>query len=403
VENKRRLATMGGMPAAALLAAACVLSGAVPVRGEDPVAYELLSGSTIIDACDNCNRIPIERALSGSFKLALESSIPGATTYGMTEIAFADAAGDYTVSGAGVYRQIVTFPANQQMELEVGVNATGGVKLATDNVVAEALWPLIAMTPTEPTVRDPAHIYTIRLVAAPRPSSWQLYKLVDGSEFTDDCGPCGRRPLAFDASGTFKLGAYLLGADMPNTYIVDGLDALPTPDGYDYHITGGGIYLQGGDIEMVQYGSLVLTVNEHVGVVLSSPSEAPKAPWPKIDVTFKNEVPFQEFFTFTLHLVAEPIEDNHHYFLRGDGNADGHINIADAIYTLAYLFGQGATPACRAAADANDDDGVNIADAIRVLAQLFFSPDPPLPDPFTQCGPDPTAGALDCVSFAPCP
>jgi len=96
-------------------------------------------------------------------------------------------------------------------------------------------------------------------------------------------------------------------------------------------------------------------------------------------------------------------------FERGNCNADGTFNIADAIFLLGALFpppGGGSAPICPAACDGNDDGVVNIADAVFLLSVLF----PPVggggvvPPP-TVCGPDPTvpaAGPLPCPSFPPC-
>jgi hypothetical protein len=86
---------------------------------------------------------------------------------------------------------------------------------------------------------------------------------------------------------------------------------------------------------------------------------------------------------------------------RGDANVDGQLNIADAIFVLGYLFGNAETPSCEDAADCNDDGELNIADAIAALGHLFGGTGP-LPDPFTVCGPDPTADDLGCEVFPPC-
>jgi hypothetical protein len=88
-------------------------------------------------------------------------------------------------------------------------------------------------------------------------------------------------------------------------------------------------------------------------------------------------------------------------FKRGDVNVDASLNIADAIFTLSYLFGGGAEPACGDAADANDDGSVNIADAVAILSHLFAGSGP-LPDPFGSCGLDAEGDTLDCGSFPPC-
>jgi len=81
-------------------------------------------------------------------------------------------------------------------------------------------------------------------------------------------------------------------------------------------------------------------------------------------------------------------------FVRGDGNGDGIINIADPIHGLSYIFASGPGD-CRDAIDANDDGGIDIADPISILSYIFAegaAPPPPFPDP----GVDPTPDPLDC-------
>ena len=53
------------------------------------------------------------------------------------------------------------------------------------------------------------------------------------------------------------------------------------------------------------------------------------------------------------------------------------------------------------ATDANDDGAVDIADAIAVLGHLFAGVGDP-PEPFGECGIDPTIDELGCSSFPPC-
>ena len=88
-------------------------------------------------------------------------------------------------------------------------------------------------------------------------------------------------------------------------------------------------------------------------------------------------------------------------FVRGDVNADGATNIADAISLLSHLFAGAASPPCAKAADANDDGLLNIADAITILSHLFASAGD-LPPPFGACGLDPTEDTLPCEAFPPC-
>ncbi len=89
-------------------------------------------------------------------------------------------------------------------------------------------------------------------------------------------------------------------------------------------------------------------------------------------------------------------------FVRGDSNADGKIDVADAVATLSYLFAGGSV-VCLEACDSNDDGGVDIADAVYVLGYLFGGAPAPA-EPFPDCGSDPTAEdpPLGCEEFPPC-
>ncbi len=86
-------------------------------------------------------------------------------------------------------------------------------------------------------------------------------------------------------------------------------------------------------------------------------------------------------------------------FRRGDANASGTIDIADAITTLSHLFMSG-TADCQAAMDATGDNSVDIADALFVLSYVNGSGPTP-PAPFDSCGSGPTV--LPCDSFDGCP
>ncbi len=105
---------------------------------------------------------------------------------------------------------------------------------------------------------------------------------------------------------------------------------------------------------------------------------------------------------YLIKLTPEPAR-----FIRGDVNADGSVDISDAICIIYYLFGPPSDPCkqkvarCRDAADANDDGTIDSSDAIRVLNRLFFA-GAPLPPPFTACGYDESEDELRCSFCAPC-
>jgi len=93
------------------------------------------------------------------------------------------------------------------------------------------------------------------------------------------------------------------------------------------------------------------------------------------------------------------------FFVRGDTNFDGSIDITDAIVAIMALFVPGApTPDCEMAHDANDDDVRDLADAIYLLHSIFEGGPAPLA-PFPECAPDPdfSNSLLTCTTAPSCP
>jgi hypothetical protein len=88
-------------------------------------------------------------------------------------------------------------------------------------------------------------------------------------------------------------------------------------------------------------------------------------------------------------------------FIRTDTNTDNAIDIADAIFTLSYLFASGPAPSCEDAADANDDGALDLADGVYLLQNLFAS-GPAIPPPYPDCSIDPSMDSLGCASFPSC-
>ena len=104
------------------------------------------------------------------------------------------------------------------------------------------------------------------------------------------------------------------------------------------------------------------------------------------------------FLYFSIVLGDTPISPP---FVRGDGNDDGTVNIADPIYMLNYLFLMGPS-LCLDAHDCNDDGSNNIADPIFCLSYLFIM-GPQMPEPFPDCGSDPTLDDIECEAYSNCP
>ncbi len=77
--------------------------------------------------------------------------------------------------------------------------------------------------------------------------------------------------------------------------------------------------------------------------------------------------------------IAPPQGDT---FIRGDGNDDGKVNIADPIWIISELFRNGPSSPCQRAADANDDLSVDLADATYLINYRFLGgPEPAAPFP----------------------
>ncbi len=55
----------------------------------------------------------------------------------------------------------------------------------------------------------------------------------------------------------------------------------------------------------------------------------------------------------------------------GDANADGSVDIFDAVYLIAYIFSGGPAPSPLAAGDANSDGSVDISDVVYLIAYIF--------------------------------
>lgn len=95
-------------------------------------------------------------------------------------------------------------------------------------------------------------------------------------------------------------------------------------------------------------------------------------------------------------------------FHRGDSNADGEANLADAIFIFSFLFLGGPVPGCLESVDVNNDRAVNITDGIALLTFLFLggeAPADPGPPP-SPCGadidPPGSPGDLGCESYDRC-
>ena len=70
---------------------------------------------------------------------------------------------------------------------------------------------------------------------------------------------------------------------------------------------------------------------------------------------------------------------------------------------LDILFAGGDDPLCTESCNGNGDGSLDIADAIYILNYLFMNGSPPPTSPFPDCGALPPGSMLDCVEYDACP
>ena len=132
--------------------------------------------------------------------------------------------------------------------------------------------------------------------------------------------------------------------------------------------------------------------------------ELPERIFAGVAATGRDSGPDESFEPLTATISHLELEsgDRRVKFRRGDANADGRVNISDAVATLGLLFlGEGEI-LCNDAADSNDDGSVNISDATATLGFLFGGSQE-LPAPGVEvCGVDPTPSELTCHAYDEC-
>ena len=89
------------------------------------------------------------------------------------------------------------------------------------------------------------------------------------------------------------------------------------------------------------------------------------------------------------------------WFIRGDTNSNGTVNISDAIEVLRHLFAGASAPSCSDAADFNDDGKLDVSDATTLLGYLFLKQPGPV-SPISGCWYDQTEDQLGCERSPAC-
>ncbi|MEC9477183.1 MAG: hypothetical protein VX764_09105 [Planctomycetota bacterium] len=207
------------------------------------------------------------------------------------------------------------------------------------------------------------------------------YPTFDGFGFSicndpDELQPIDVEPgtaLPTDAVGFFY-NWYLEPGGAGLACILDGFGAVSLPIGVGHHIT---------------------TV--HYQVVGGTPDEDAMIDYCELaDPASGGAVVYSNWLTHEGTTLLPELVIGFPQFKRGDGNADGVLDIADVIFGLSGLFTGGPWGVCQDSMDADDDGVVNIGDPIYTLMYLFTPGSIPPPSPFPQCGSDPTPDVLDC-------
>lgn len=396
------------MPQVACLAPICLFLASVPLAAQFPrVAYELQEGSRVIDECVTCLRPTIEAPLTGSFVLQrLAVKIIGELhELSALELACSDCPEslEYSLRGGGN----IHFPGDgtQTGHLDLTLNGVGGVLLEGSAGVS-APWPIIDITMSEDGTRDGDQKLTLRIIAAPRVelTPYELVKgtLADrnGSFLEVICPVCRIANPFVPLEGTLLVGLVDPVDDGFTTYRLDQIHLMDLLPAADFTVLGSGSYQEGGDAKTVKQARLTLTINDSELRVFEGepvPVEAGGA-FPVLD--FEVEEVVKNNLWYRLHLVARAAGAV--TFRRGDANADGRVDIADAVYHLSWQFTGGPAPTCLEAADSDGDGLHNLTDAIFTLQYLFRSgAAPPAPGP-EDCGLAP-APAFSCGSYPVCP
>ena len=91
---------------------------------------------------------------------------------------------------------------------------------------------------------------------------------------------------------------------------------------------------------------------------------------------------YQNYFVYGLSAFSRyPVPTCCHpvagFFVPGDANGDGMLDISDAVYLISYIFAGGPAPNPLNAGDANCDGSVDISDCVYLIAYIFAGGPPP--------------------------
>jgi hypothetical protein len=137
-----------------------------------------------------------------------------------------------------------------------------------------------------------------------------------------------------------------------------------------------------GDLDIATAGG-----NDHSGSILLNngdgtfgPNEFYSdgwAPWTLTAADFDGDEDIDLATSNNMRVAILPNRD----YLCGDADANQLVNISDAVYLIAYIFGGGSAPDPLVSGDVDCNDIVNISDAVYLIAYIFGGG----PDPCADC------------------
>lgn len=225
-------------------------------------------------------------------------------------------------------------------------------------------------------------------------------------------------PPGFPSAGDLKIVSYISGQFLHGFLTPDGSGTYDIDLELRTTIVGGPegfVYIPPGSPSFVDYESMLVT-EYSTGAIAAYRIDANGDPIPATRQLFVTGLtgaegaaldPVSGAFMFSTFgggdqvVLVSGFTPPNAVFIRGDGNSDGAIDIADPVYNLSYQFLAGPSH-CLDAQDTNDDGQVNIADAVYNLSYLFVGGPAPSA-PFPSCGLDPTPDAVSCVDYRQCP
>lgn len=194
---------------------------------------------------------------------------------------------------------------------------------------------------------------------------------------------CGPMTVEFTIDSAFPLVTLVsMIGPSPDWFI--GVSGLPLHDGNQWH-----------DLVIVDLRPYDAGSRDQNLFALGGPATTPPAPITPITTASGQLIGPASLGSFRFERIDVS-------FRRGDVNADGTLNLLDAVTILGALFGGGAAPDCGDSADVNDDGNVDLSDPIAALGYLFASAAAP-PAPFPNCGADIGVDTIRCSSYSGCP